>query len=125
MVLIAVYETPGELLRVLAPHPATRALHVLDFLTGLLPARKTEFQMRDPHQPQFVQGKIEASVSVYDSRPLVGASGRFPLTPVRTIHPDKAPALMSATQAVWIREGAYRKFAEQVARKFYEYTMAP
>lgn len=84
----------------------------------------TRFQLRDPRQPQFIQAKIDASVSVRDCRVNSGRMDHYVLNPVRTVHPDKAPALMSATNALLIREGAYRKFAEQVARKFYEHTIS-
>ena len=83
-----------------------------------------EFQIRDARQPQFLQGRIVASVSVHDIRADPDQQRRFELAPVRTIYPDKSPVLMSATNAVLIREATYRKFAEEVARKFYEYTVA-
>ncbi len=83
-----------------------------------------EFQIRDARQPQFLQGRIVASVSVHDIRADPDQQGRFELAPVRTTYPDKSPVLMSATNAVLVREATYRKFAEEVARKFYEYTVA-
>jgi hypothetical protein len=84
----------------------------------------TRFQLRNPHQPQFIQADIEASVAVHDTRSSRDDSKRFPLTSVRAVYPERAPALMSATNVVLIREGAYRDFAERVARKFYEHTLS-
>ncbi len=83
----------------------------------------TEFQFRDPHQPQFLQGKIGASVRVYDFRADPGRPVTFELTPVNAVHPEGTPALFRSTNAPFIRETTYRKFAEYVARKFYEYTI--
>lgn len=81
------------------------------------------FQIRDPDQPQFLRGLVDASVVVHD----VGADPdlvrRFELAPVRCICPEGVPVLMSTTNAVALREATYRKFAEQVARKFYEHTI--
>jgi len=81
------------------------------------------FQVRDPSQPQFLQGRIDASVAVFDVRSDRRMGQRFELTPVQTIYPDKAPILMSATNSSVVRETTYRKFAEEVARKFYEYSV--
>lgn len=81
------------------------------------------FQMREPEQPQFLRGHIQASVSVYD----VGADPdefqRYELAPVDCRYPDGAPILINATNAPLIREATYRKFAEQVSRKFYDHTV--
>jgi len=82
-----------------------------------------EFQIRDAQAPQFLRGRIQASVSVHDIRSEREWQRRYELTPVQCIHPEDAPVLMSATNSPLIREATYRKFAEQVARKFYEYTV--
>ncbi|MGD2108512.1 MAG: hypothetical protein PVI86_03880 [Phycisphaerae bacterium] len=81
------------------------------------------FQIRDPDQPQFLHGRIDASVSVHDIRADVDQVRRYELAPVRCVYPDGAPVLMSATNSPLVRETTYRKFAELVARKFYEYTV--
>ncbi len=82
-----------------------------------------KFQIRDPDQPQFLQGRIYASVSVHDIRAAEGQLRRFELTPVECVYPEGAPVLLSATNSPLVREATYRKFAELVARKFYEHTV--
>jgi hypothetical protein len=82
-----------------------------------------EFQIRDPQAPQFLRGRIHASVSVHDIHAEREPQRRYELTPVLCVHPEDAPVLMSATNSPLIREATYRKFAEQVARKFYEHTV--
>jgi hypothetical protein len=82
------------------------------------------FQMRDPAQPQFLRGVIDASVSVHDMKADPDQLRRYELTPVQCRHPEGPPVLMSAVNALQIREATYRKFAELVARKFYEHTQA-
>jgi len=79
-----------------------------------------EFQIRSADEPQFLRGHIEASITVYE---IGGAEERFALTPVHTLFPEHAPILLTATNAPLVREATYRSFAEQVARKFYEYTI--
>ncbi len=82
-----------------------------------------EFQIRDAQTPQFLRGRIQASVSVHDIRAERESQRRYELAPVQCVHPDDAPVLMSAINSSMIREATYRKFAEQVARKFYEHTV--
>jgi len=82
-----------------------------------------KFQMRDPSEPQFLKGRIEASVTVHDIHADPDQLRRYELAPVRCIHPDGSPVLLSRTNAPLVREATYRKFAEQVARKFYEHTV--
>ena len=82
-----------------------------------------EFQIRDAQMPQFLRGRIQASVSVHDIRAERESQRRYELTPVQCVHPEDAPVQMSATNSPQIREATYRKFAEQVARKFYEHTI--
>jgi hypothetical protein len=82
-----------------------------------------KFQIRDADQPQFLQGQIFASVSVYDIRADEDQLQRYELAPVECIYPDGTPVLLSATNSPLVREATYRKFAELVARKFYEYTV--
>lgn len=82
-----------------------------------------KFQMRNPREPQFLTGRIEASVTVHDVRADPDQLRRYELNPVRCIHPEGSPVLLSRTNAPLVREATYRKFAEQVARKFYEHTV--
>ena len=81
-----------------------------------------EFQVRDPNEPQFLRGRIEASVSVHDNRADPDMPRRFELAPVKSEYPQGAPILMNANNSPLVREQLYRTFAEQVARKFYEHT---
>jgi hypothetical protein len=81
------------------------------------------FQFRDPRHPQLLRGQIDSSVAVHHVKASPDRSRRFELTPVRCVHPDKGPVTMSATNSPLIREATYRKFAEEVARKFYEHTV--
>lgn len=81
------------------------------------------FQIRDPRQPQFLQGRIGASVAVYDIRPGAGAADRYELAPVEAVYPEGQPVVLSATNAPLVREMTYRTFADMVARKFYNYTV--
>ena len=82
-----------------------------------------EFQIRDPEEPQFLRGRIHASVAVHDVRADPDRRRRFELTPVDCLYPDAQPVLLSRTNAPLIREATYRKFAELVARKFYEHNV--
>jgi hypothetical protein len=81
------------------------------------------FQIRDPGEPQFLRGRINASVSVHDVMEKDRDARRYELAPVEAIYPEEQPVLLSATNSPLVREATYRKFAEMVARKFYEYTI--
>ncbi|MCH7883685.1 MAG: hypothetical protein IIC01_00410 [Planctomycetes bacterium] len=83
-----------------------------------------EMQIRNPEVPQFLRGRVEALVSVHDIRADPDETRRYELTPVQCVFPEGSPVLLSATNSPLIREATYRKFAELVARKFYEYTVA-
>jgi hypothetical protein len=78
------------------------------------------FQVRDAEVPQFLQGRIEASVTVHDTRDDAGLQTTYELTPVTVMYPE-GPVVMTATNSPMVREGLYRTFAEEVARKFYEH----
>ena len=82
-----------------------------------------EFQMRDAARPQFLQGRIYASVAVHDIRAEADRTRAFELAPVTAMYPNTGPVLMSATNSLLVREQTYRLFAELAARKFYEYTV--
>lgn len=81
------------------------------------------FQIRDGNQPQFLQGQVEASVSVLDLRGGAGKGERFELVPVRVKYPEGAPVVFSASNAPLVREQVYRMFTEVTARKFYEHSV--
>jgi hypothetical protein len=83
-----------------------------------------EFQIRSPDEPQFLRGRVEAAVAVHDTGERSREADRFTLTPVRTVYPDNTPVMLTATNAPLVREATYRAFAEQVARKFYEYDVS-
>ncbi len=82
-----------------------------------------KFQFRDPGQPQFLRGEIHASVSVHDIGADIDQLRRYELAPVKCYYPEGSPILMTAINSPLVREATYRKFAEEVARKFYEYTV--
>lgn len=81
------------------------------------------FQVRDGRQPQFLQGQIEASVSVHDTRGAGGRGERFELAPVNVKYPEGTPIVFSAANAPLVREAVYRLFTEVTARKFYEHSV--
>ena len=82
-----------------------------------------KFQIRNADEPQFLRGEIHASISVHDIRADPDQLRRYELTPVRCQYPEGPAVLMTATNPPLVREATYRKFAEQVARKFYEHTV--
>lgn len=82
-----------------------------------------QFQLREPDTPQFLRGRIEASVSVHDVQANAGSQRRYDLITARCEYPDEAPVALTATNSPLVREATYRKFAETVARKFYEHTI--
>ena len=81
------------------------------------------FQFRDPQQPQFLQGKIDASVWVHDTRTDPDELRRYELTPVACAYPEGMPVILTATNSPHVREATYEKFAGLVARKFHEYVL--
>lgn len=82
-----------------------------------------KFQIRDPDQPQFLRGEIHASVSAHDMHADPDELRRYELAPVKCTYPEGPPVLINATNSLLVREATYRKFAEQVARKFYEHNV--
>ena len=81
------------------------------------------FQFRDPTRPQFLRGRIDAAISVHDVRAEPDELRRYELTPLKCAYPEAAPVPLTATNAAPLRQATYYKFAELVARKFYEYTL--
>jgi len=82
-----------------------------------------DFQIRDPEQPQLLQGLIHASLSVHEMSSDQQASRRYELAAVRSTYPDSSALPFSANNSVHVREMTYRTFAEQVARRFYDHTV--
>ena len=82
-----------------------------------------EFQIRDAEQPQFLRGRIHASVTVHDIRADPDLLRTYELAPVECVYPEHGPILLTATNSPQIREATYHKFSELVARKFYEHTV--
>ncbi len=60
---------------------------------------------------------------MYDTRSDAGLMTKYELTPVTTLYPIDGPVVMTSTNSPLVREGLYRMFAEEVARKFYEHTL--
>ena len=82
-----------------------------------------QFQLRDPHEPQFLQGQAEASVAVHDLTEGDEGSVRYELTPVRVSYPQQGKVVFSATNALLVRESTYRLFSEELAQKFYDHSI--
>lgn len=82
-----------------------------------------QFQIRDPQTPELLRGRVDASVTVHDIRAVPARSARYELTPVRCTYPEHGQIILNATNAPLVRRSTYQKFAEQVSRKFYEYTV--
>ncbi|MCP4246493.1 MAG: hypothetical protein GY778_05540 [bacterium] len=79
-----------------------------------------EFQVRDPTAPDFLQGKVRASVGVHDLTGDADEGQYFELEQVAVIHPDQ-PELFTPQAPLVVRNQTYAKFAEAVARKFYDH----
>lgn len=80
-----------------------------------------DFQIRDREAPDFVRGRIDAAVSVYDISTDPDESRRYELDDVETVFPEMQSLLFNDTNALVVRKETYEKFAETVARKFYKY----
>jgi len=81
------------------------------------------FQIRDTDAPELLHAKVDAAVSVHDVRADPDQSMRYDVSSVETVHPAGGPVLMSPTNSLIIRQQVYEKFAEEVARKFYDHTV--
>jgi hypothetical protein len=80
-----------------------------------------EFQIRDPEVPDLVQARIRASVAVHDLTADPDEAAFQELTPVLVTEPEGPPVLITRANVTQIRQAAYVKFAEMVARKFYSW----
>ena len=63
------------------------------------------------------------AVSAHDINADPDQLRRYELLPVTCLFPEGSPILMSRTNAPMVRQTTYYKFAEEVARKFYEHTV--
>jgi len=79
------------------------------------------FQIRNPDAPDILRARLEASVAVYDLRADPDEPKIFHLEPVEVVFPEHGGILFTTTNSTQVRHTAYVLFAEQVARKFYEY----
>lgn len=80
-----------------------------------------EFQVRDPGMPDLVQARIGASVAVYDLTADPDETRCYELAPVHVAEPQNNALLISRANIMQVRQEAYLKFAETVARKFYSW----
>lgn len=78
------------------------------------------FQTRDAKSPQMLQGRITASVVVYDLKEPDETKHRYELATVAITNPDQ-PVGALAGDELRIRKETLTTFAETVARKFVEY----
>ena len=81
------------------------------------------FQIRDRDHPQFLRGRIDASVAVHDIRAESDELRRYSLAPIVCEYPEWGPVPLTAVNSPIVRRNLYRIFGEVVARKFYEYTI--
>ncbi|MCP4592976.1 MAG: hypothetical protein GY842_19750 [bacterium] len=80
-----------------------------------------QFQIRDPDAPDYLRAEIEASVSVHNLTADPDEPQIHHLKPVHVFFPAQGGALLTSANSAQVRQGAYLLFAEEVARKFYEY----
>jgi len=80
-----------------------------------------EMRMRRPESPTLLQGTISASVAVFDTQADIDGLQRFELATVTTTYPEGQPVLNNRGAVELVRQQTYINFAEQTARKFYEY----
>ncbi|MCH7701404.1 MAG: hypothetical protein IID37_06925 [Planctomycetes bacterium] len=80
-----------------------------------------EMRMRRPETPTLLQGRISASVAVFDTRADVDDPQRFELATVTVTYPERQPVLNNRGAAELVRQQTYINFAERTAQKFYEY----
>jgi len=79
-----------------------------------------EFQVRDPETPDLLHGHIHANVSVYDLAAEPDELDRFVLAPIEVRYPD-SPVILSARNALLVRQQLYQVFAEKAATKFFKH----
>lgn len=80
-----------------------------------------EMRMRRPETPTLLQGQISASVVLYNLRAGPDEPSRFELSTVTVRYPKEQPVLNTRGAAELVRQETYLTFAEQTARKFYDY----
>ena len=79
-----------------------------------------KYEMRNPDAPQLRRGTINSSVMVYDLAQEDGPE-KFELEEVWVRVPEDGSVGVMNKSGTQMRKMAYEKFAELVARKFYEY----
>ncbi len=77
-----------------------------------------EFSLRDAYVPDFLQGHIRSSVTVYDLSDKDLSPRAYELAPVDTRVPQR-PVRFTQANAAMIRRATYETFAGMVAKKFY------
>lgn len=80
-----------------------------------------QFQIRDSDAPDYLRGKVHASVAVYDLTAAADETQRYELEPVTVRFPDGQPVMINPTATLRVHQGTYEVFAQTVARKFYDY----
>ena len=70
-----------------------------------------------------IVGSVKATSLEDHTRADPDEPARYELAPVTCEYPEGPPVIFNANNSPLIREVLYRKFAEQVARKFYEHTV--
>ena len=71
------------------------------------------FQMRDPQQPQFLRGTVDAAISAHDMNADPDQIRRYDLLPVNCVFPEGPPILMSRTNAPMVRSQYTRDAASR------------
>lgn len=82
-----------------------------------------EFFLRDPNIPDLLQGRVRASVTVYDLSDESLTPQLFDLAPVLVRVPQR-PTRFTQTGAVVVRKMTYETLAGAVAKKFYDHKEA-
>jgi hypothetical protein len=81
-----------------------------------------EYEMRDPHTPQLYRGKIHSSVWVYDMPGKESDLDEFELEEAFAQVPEGENVVgVLDSSGLEVRKMTYEKFAELVARKFYDH----
>lgn len=79
-----------------------------------------EFAMREPHVPDLLQGRVRASVVVYDLSDEQARALVYELAPVSVAVPPR-PTRFTQASAARIRKATYETFAGVVAKKFFDH----
>ena len=77
--------------------------------------------LRDPATPQLYQGRIEASVRVYDRTAGGEGANEFELTPIEVRVPENRTIGVVAANAAQILRETYDAFGAAVAKRFHDH----